>query len=89
MRLFMNTITICFLGLIILAPNIALSHSSHGEPLNDKQAIIKASKDVKIIVGQSEPIESEKLDSSWTKVTNKTMIVIEFDLDNMPENAPI
>lgn len=71
MRLFMNISTICFLGLTMLAPNMALSHSSHGEPLNDGQAIMKASKDVEIIVKQSEPIEGRKIDPSWTKVMEK------------------
>ena len=71
MRLIMSIITFSFLSLIMLAPDTALGHSNHGEPLNDDQAIIKASKDVNIIVEDSESIEGRKLDSSWTKVTDK------------------
>jgi hypothetical protein len=71
MRLFMNIITICLLGLTMLTPGIALSHSNHGEPLNDKQALIVASKYLEIMVEKSETHNDGKLDSSWTKVTEK------------------
>ena len=71
MRLFISIITFSFFSLIMLTPDMALGHSNHGAPLNDEQAIIKASKDVKIIVEDSESIEGRKLDSSWTEVTDK------------------
>ncbi len=71
MRLFMNISILCFLGLALLIPNMALSHSNHGEPLNDEQAIIVASKYLEIMVEKSKTNNDGKLDSSWTKVTEK------------------
>lgn len=77
MRLFMKIITICFLGLIILAPNIALSHSNHGVLLNEERALVKATQEVKRLVEQQLPIEGEKkLDSSWTTVSTKQAIKV-------------
>jgi len=71
MRLFMNVSILCFIGLALLIPNTALSHSNHGEPLNDEQAIIVASKYLEIMVKKSEAGNDGKLDSSWTKVMDK------------------
>jgi hypothetical protein len=67
----MNIIPICFLGWALLVPNMALSHSNHGEPLNDEQAIIVASKFLEIMVEKSEANNDGKLNSSWTKVMDK------------------
>ena len=74
MRLFMNFSILCFLGLALLIPNMALSHSNHGEPLNDEQAIIVASKYLEIMVEKSKTNNDGKLDSSWTKVTEKEIL---------------
>ena len=71
MRLFMNISIICFLGLAVLTPNAVLGHSNHGEPLNDSQAIIVASKYLEIMVKKSEASDDVKLNSSWTKVVDK------------------
>lgn len=71
MRVFMNISIICFFGLTTLAPGMAFSHASHGEPLNDKQALAVASKFLEIMVEKSEASADGKLDSSWTKVTGK------------------
>lgn len=71
MRLFLNIIVLCFFGLALLAPSMALSHASHGEPLNDKQALAVASKYLEIMVEKSAASEDGKLDSSWTKVTDR------------------
>jgi hypothetical protein len=74
MRLFGNISILCFLGLALLIPNMALSHSNHGEPLNDEQAIIVASKYLEIMVEKSKTNNDGKLDSSWTKVTKKEIV---------------
>ncbi len=71
MRLFMNIKILCFFGWALLIPNIVLSHSNHGEPLNDGQAIIVASKYLEIMVEKSVVNKDGKLDSSWTKVADK------------------
>lgn len=71
MRLFMNISILCFLGLALLVPNLALSHSNHSEPLNDGQAIIVASKYLEIMIEKSEANNDGKLNSSWTKVKDK------------------
>jgi hypothetical protein len=73
MRLFMNISIVCFLGLALLTPNVAFGHSNHGEPLNDNQAIIVASKYLKIMVEKSEVANDENLNSSWAEVTDKTI----------------
>jgi len=73
MRTLMNISLLCFLGLVLLIPNMAFSHSDHGEPINDKQAIIVASKYLEIMVEKSEASNDKKLNSSWTKVTDKTI----------------
>ena len=66
MRTLMNISLLCFLGLVLLIPNMAFSHSDHGEPINDKQAIIVASKYLEIMVEKSEASNDKKLNSSWT-----------------------
>lgn len=71
MRIFIKLSIICFLGLAVLAPNMAFSHGDHGEPLNDDQAIIVASKYLEIMVEKSEANKDGKLNSSWTKVVDK------------------
>lgn len=71
MRLFMNISIFCFLGLVLIVPNMAHSHSNHDEPLNDEQAIIVASKYLEIMVKKSEANNDGKLNSSWTKVMDK------------------
>ena len=71
MRLFMSIITFSFLGLIMLTPDMALSHSNHGTPLNDEQAIIVASKYLEIMVEKSEANNDGKLNPSWTEMTDK------------------
>ena len=73
MRTLMNISLLCFLGLVLLIPNMAFSHSDHGEPINDKQAIIVASKYLEIMVEKSEASNDKKLNSSWAKVTDKTI----------------
>jgi len=55
----------------MLVPNIAFSHGDHGEPINDGQAIIVASKYLEIMVEKSEANEDGKLNASWTKVVDK------------------
>ena len=71
MRLFMNISILCFLGMALLVPNRAFSHSDHGEPLNEEQAIIVAAKYLEIMVEKSEASNDGKLNSSWTKVMDK------------------
>ena len=71
MRLIINVSILCFLVLALIVPNMALSHSNHGEPLNDEQAIIVASKYLEIMVKKSEANNDGKLNSSWTKVIDK------------------
>lgn len=71
MRLFMNISFLCLFGLALIVPNMALSHSNHGEPLNDEQAIIAASKYLEIMVKKSEANDDGKLNSNWTKVMDK------------------
>ncbi len=70
-RLSMNIRILFFLVLVLLLPNMAFSHSNHGQPLNDGQAIIVASKYLEIMVGKSAANKDGKLDSSWMKVTDK------------------
>jgi hypothetical protein len=71
MRIFINITMFCFLGLAMLVPNSAFSHSDHGEPLNDEQAIIVASKYLEVMVEKSEANNDGKLNASWTKVMDK------------------
>ena len=71
MRIFKNITMFCFLGLAMLVPNIAFSHGDHGEPINDGQAIIAASKYLEIMVEKSKANNDGKLNASWTKVMDK------------------
>lgn len=65
MRLITKIVSICCLGLMLLAPNLALSHSSHGEPLSDEQAIIKVTEYTRMIVEKPELMKELALDASW------------------------
>ena len=71
MRIFAKLSIICILGLAVLAPNMAFSHSDHGEPLNDKQAIIVASKYLEVMVEKSEANKDGKLNLSWTRAVDR------------------
>jgi len=67
-------VAICCLALSLLAPNTASSHASHGEPLNDEQAIEKATEYTWMIVERpelAEKLELDTLDASWQEVSEK------------------
>ncbi|PCJ37351.1 MAG: hypothetical protein COA75_03605 [Cellvibrionales bacterium] len=70
MRLMIKIVSIFCLGLSLLAPNLALSHSSHGAPLNNQQAIEKAIEHKRMIMEQPEVIKGVTLDDSWQTVTD-------------------
>jgi len=69
MRLIIKIISICCLGLSLVIPNLALSHSNHSAPLNDKQAIEKAIEYTGMIIEKPEAIKGVTLDDSWKTVT--------------------
>jgi len=65
MRLITKIVSICCLGLSLLTPNLAIAHASHGEPLSDEQAIIKATEYTSMIVEKPEFMKELPLDVSW------------------------
>lgn len=54
----------------VFMPDRACSHGGHAHPpvLSDIKAIEKATKDVSIIVDQSELVEGKKLDDGWKQI---------------------
>lgn len=73
MRLMTKIVSIFILVSSMLAPNLALSHSGHGSPLNDAQAIEKATEYTGIIVERPVAIEGQTLDASWIKATDRNI----------------
>lgn len=71
MRSIIKVLSVFSLGLSLLVSSMAFSHSDHGAPLNDVQAISKATEYVGMIVEKPELMAALKLDSSWKKVTDK------------------
>jgi hypothetical protein len=69
MGLMKNIVTILLLGLSLLAPQLALSHASHGAPLNDQQAMEKAIEYTGMIIEKPDAIKGVTLDDSWKAVT--------------------
>ena len=69
MRLTIKILTICCLGLSLLAPHFALGHGPLGAPLDDAQAIEKATEYTRMIIEKPELDQGLVLDASWQSVT--------------------
>jgi len=70
MRSIVKILSVCLLGLSFLASQLALGHENHGAPLDNEQAIAKASEYTQIIVERPEVVENLALDASWNEVTD-------------------
>lgn len=70
MHLATRILSVCCLGLSLLAPQLVSGHVNHGEPLNDEQAIEKAAEYTKMIIDRPEFVAELALDSSWQEVAN-------------------
>lgn len=72
MYLLNKTLKTFFIAMtVLLWAQLSHGHSSHGSPLNEDQALVKATKDVGIIINKSEKVGGETLDASWGSVTDK------------------
>ena len=70
MRLMINIVSIVFMSLSILAPNLALSHASHGAPLSNEKALEKAIEYTGMIIENPEATNEIVLDPSWKSTTD-------------------
>ncbi len=87
MKLFLNSklnrrisiITMIFFFVTVLISNRAYSHGDHDPPptFADMEAIEKATKDVSLIVDQSESVEGMQLDGSWKQIPKRDKHVYE------------
>ena len=74
MRSTIIVLSICCLGLSLLAPHLALGHENHGTPpLDDTQAIEKATEYTRIIIEKPELVKGLDLDASWQTVTETSI----------------
>tara|TARA_R110001592_G_scaffold309760_1_gene584165 strand:- start:2977 stop:3327 length:351 start_codon:yes stop_codon:yes gene_type:complete len=94
MRLMIKIASIFLLGLSLLTPNLALSHLSHGAPLNDQQAIEKAIEYTGMIIEKPEAIKGVTLDDSWqsgteTKIHKKDLRYFIVSLYNASQNKTL
>ncbi len=72
--MFKNIIAVFTLTLTILISSVAFGHSSgHGQPPSNEQIIAKASRDLVVIVDESEPVEGKILGASWKGSTTKAI----------------
>lgn len=72
--MFKNTIAVFTLAFSMLISSVAFGHSSgHGKPPSNEQIIEKASRNLAVIVDESEPVEGKVLDSSWKSSTTKAI----------------
>jgi len=69
-----NIVAVFTLVLTILVSSVAFGHSSgHGKPPSSEQIIAKASRDLVVIVDESEPVEGKVLGASWKSSTAKAI----------------
>lgn len=73
MRSTIKVLSICCLGLSLLAPHLALGHENHGAPLDDTQAIEKATEYTKMIIEKPELVQGLDLDASWQSVAETSI----------------
>ena len=71
MHLLIKIISITCISILLLTPNFALAHASHGEPLNNEQALLKAAEYMKMVIEKPERMASISLDESWTNAEAK------------------
>ena len=69
-RSIIKILSVTLLGLSLLASQLALGHPTNSAPLDNEQAIAKASEITQIIVERPEVVENLTLDTSWKEVTD-------------------
>ena len=67
-------LSFCCLALSLFMPQLASSHADHRQPLNDDQAIAKATEYTNMIIAKPElakELALDTLDASWQEATKK------------------